>query len=250
MIPVVHAVHHLKQLQVGATVVAVADETQSVVLEVGKRVYSRFARATVGILPIVHYSIHPEAEVHTERSGVTVVTHHVVVGAVDVEHTDWRDGRLGGIRAGYQSADRHARVDSVTMLDGHTMRHKAAHRYARKENAVSVELILHRQRVEEGHQKTGVINAAGGQTGVPHRAYALVKGLRQHNHPVILLGNLGKIEFLVVIGDVATQTVQEEQHGKCTVMVGRGAHDVFALRTLPGEVLDLGGEVPEQDNRQ
>ena len=242
VIPIVGAAHHFQMLQLGAAVVGVADETQAVVFEIGQGVNGWFARTIVGSLPIVEDFIHSEAEIHAENRGVAVVPHHVVAGAVDVEQPDGRDRRLGGIRIGDESAEGGARGDAVAVHDGHAVGHEAAHRKAREEDAVGVELILDRQRVEEGHQEAGVIDGAGHQSGVPHRADALVEGLRCHDRPSELLGNLPEVERLVVVRDVVAQPVQEEQHGKRAVVIGRGADEVFAFGALPGEVLDLGGE--------
>ena len=155
-------------LQFCTAVVGVADETKTVVLEVGKRVDGGFTVATVGVLPILEDGIDSETNVHAESGGISVISYHIVASAVDVEHTHGGYRRLRGVRIGNQSADGCAGVDAVAVFNGHAVRHKAAHGNACKEDTVGVKLILNRQRVEERHQEADVINGAGGQTSVPH----------------------------------------------------------------------------------
>ena len=70
MIPFVRTAYHFQMLQVRVAIVGVADETQSVDLEVGQCVDDKFAVAIVGILPIIEDGIDPEAECRAVRNPV------------------------------------------------------------------------------------------------------------------------------------------------------------------------------------
>ena len=157
------------------------------ILRVGQCVNGKFAVAIVGILPIIEDGIDPEAECRAVRN--PVVAYNVVVGAMDVQNTDRRDGCFGGICSRDQSADRCAGSDTVTMLNSHAISHKTAPGEACEKHAVGVELIFHRQRIEKRHQEAGVINRAAQQSRIPHSAEnALGEGLWYHNRPTEILG--------------------------------------------------------------
>ena len=111
-----------------------------------------------------------------------------------------------------QSADRGAGRDTVAVLDGYAMGHETAHREAREEHAVHVQLAGFDQRIKQSHQESGVVDIAWHQARIPHGSYPLVQSLWNNNDPFKFIRNLLEMKPIVHIGNVVGPTMQKKQH--------------------------------------
>ena len=158
---------------------------------------------------------------------------------MNMEHPDGYHRGLQRHGLGNQSADRGAGGDAVTMLYGHAVGHKAAHGEACKEDAVSVQVILYGQGVQQGQQKTHIIDVAIGQSRAPHSADSLIQGLGHDDGPTQLVRQLGKMILLVTRNNLDRQAMKIEHHRDASRSVGRSVDDVFTFLVLPGKMQDL-----------
>ena len=213
-IPRMVAAYDLQMAQFFCAGIDVFHESQSIVLQIRQSVDDWLVGAAVGVNPIVEDVFDAEAELIAEIFRSAVVAHNRVGGAVDVEDSDWSHCGVVSHVSGNESADRCCRVDTVAILDCHSVRHETAHREACKEYTVLIYRILRCQRVEQCHQEAGVIGGAGGETGVPHGAVAFVQSLRNYDYPTEVFGNLLEMELVVQTCDIIAQAMKIKHYRK------------------------------------